>query len=293
VAVRSEMKVTALVPYYGSDRMIADQVGQLLADSEWIGVPFAGGMSVLAHVDCRSIAVNDLNKHVVNLAICVACPERRRKILDRLKSLPFHPDVLFTAQTICSAWEKENTPNSVLVSGDSNWATHYFVSQWMGRSGMAGTDKEFEGNLSVRWTSSGGDSNTRYRSAVKSLAEFGRIMRRCNFTVLDFREFLKKCKDQKRHSIYCDAPFPQGGDKYKFNDGADDTARRKFHTDLRDAVSRFESATVVMRYYDHPLIRELYPESEWTWNHLEGRKQSNEKAAEVLLVNQRNSGGLF
>lgn len=35
---------------------------------------------------------------------------------------------------------------------------------------------------------------------------------------------------------------------------------------------------------DHPLVRELYPESAWTWNRFDGRKQTNDAAPEVLLV---------
>ena len=35
---------------------------------------------------------------------------------------------------------------------------------------------------------------------------------------------------------------------------------------------------------DVPMIRELYPETLWTWHTFAGRKQTNEEAAEVLLV---------
>jgi hypothetical protein len=43
----------------------------------------------------------------------------------------------------------------------------------------------------------------------------------------------------------------------------------------------------VCRFYDVPLVRELYPADRWEWRHLEGRKQTNEAAPEVLLVNRR------
>jgi DNA adenine methylase len=48
----------------------------------------------------------------------------------------------------------------------------------------------------------------------------------------------------------------------------------------------------VIRYYDHPLVRELYPEREWAWHHPEGgRTQANKAAPEVLLVNRKTGGG--
>lgn len=48
---------------------------------------------------------------------------------------------------------------------------------------------------------------------------------------------------------------------------------------------QFNKCRIVCRFYDHQLVRDLYPESRWTWKHFEGRKQSNGKAPEVLIVN--------
>jgi hypothetical protein len=42
---------------------------------------------------------------------------------------------------------------------------------------------------------------------------------------------------------------------------------------------------VVCRFYDHPLIHEIYPEGRWTWRRLVGRKQSNAEASELLVIN--------
>jgi hypothetical protein len=44
---------------------------------------------------------------------------------------------------------------------------------------------------------------------------------------------------------------------------------------------------VVCRFYDHPLIRELYGADRWTWLQLDGRTQANYGAPEVLLVSHR------
>lgn len=272
------MQVTALVPWYGSNRILASRVGDLLKNCSWVGVPFAGGMSELAHIPARTLLVNDLHRHVINLANVLSCEKRRCEFLKKVKNLAFHPDTLRGSQIACQAadasprwWEFADSEQRLQI------AVCYFVSQWMGRSGKAGCDDEFKGGLPVRWTASGGDSNTRYRSAVKSLAAWGRIMRRCNFTVLDFQDFLTKCKDQPGHGIYCDPPFPAGGECYK----------HKFtpllHQVLRNNLLRFAKTKVVVRYYDHPLVRELYPEGEWRWHFLEGRKQTNEVAPEVLL----------
>lgn len=268
-----DMKVTALVPWYGSNRMLAKHVGELLAGCRWVGVPFAGGMSELAHITAPTMVVNDLHRHVINLAKVVAHPPSCHTLVQRLENAAFHPDELEAAQDYCVMFPPNGTT-------DVNAAISYFITQWMGRSGNAGTEKEFTGGLPVRWNANGGDSNTRYRSAVQSLAAWGRIMQRCNFTTLDFGEFLGKCKDEQGHGIYCDPPFPAGGELY----------RHKFteadHRRLCTLLGGFKKTRVVIRYYDHPLVRELYAGPQWAWKELTGRKSSNADAPEVLISNE-------
>jgi len=39
------MKVKALMPWFGSNRLLAHRVGELLEGCSWVGVPFAGSMA--------------------------------------------------------------------------------------------------------------------------------------------------------------------------------------------------------------------------------------------------------
>lgn len=270
------MDVTALAPWFGSNRMLAHHVGDKLTLCSWVGVPFGGGLSELLHIKAPTIVVSDLHRHIINLARCVQGDGTRQQLIRELEWTAFHPDVLAAAQVKCLEMEK--------LDGDgcfpsASWAFAYFVSQWCGRSGKAGTDAEFTGNLPVRWTSSGGDSNTRFRSAAESLEEWGRIMRRCNFICLDVFDFLMKVKDQKGHGLYLDPPFPEVGDVYahKFDEAK--------HRQLAARLLEFVNVRVVCRFYDHPLIRELYREADgWTYYTLKGRKSTNAEAPELLIV---------
>lgn len=269
------MDVTALVPYFGCARMVAEKIGELLSGCSWVGIPFAGGMPELAYIDARSIAVNDLHWHVINLASVVADDKLRPKMFRWLRGQAFGPPVLEEAQSYCIQVEPA-------ALGDLEAAKQYFASQWMGRSAQAGTDDEFKGGISTRWTDTGGDSNTRYRSAIRSLATFGRIMRRCNFTCMDAFDFLGKCKDRRGHAIYADCPWPKDGDPYRHKFTESD------HRKLAGVLSSFRETRVVIRYGDHPLIRELYPEHKWRWQAIEGRTSGNKAKAEVLIVNRAN-----
>lgn len=282
-------KVGAIANWFGSNRMLAENVGRLLKGCSWVGVPFAGGMCELAHIDANVTLVSDLHRHVINLASVIADEGACEFLATKLNGTPFHPDTLSRCQRICRQIE-ENTEEYCPVIADAsgfseaaiNWAYAYFVASWMSRAGTAGTENEFDGSMSIRWKAGGGDSAVRFRSAIDSLHDWQKIMRRCTFVCLDVFEFLDqariKGRDCKKNGLYLDAPFPVVGDAYK----------HKFtiqnHRDLANKLLVFSEAKIVCRFYDTPLIRELYPEPAWKWHTFTGRKQTNGDAPEVLLT---------
>jgi hypothetical protein len=277
---------TALVPWFGSNRTLAANVGAALTGCRWVGVPFAGGMCELLHIKASTVVVGDLHAHVLNLAAVVANAELRPQLVARLADIPHHPDALRAAQDRCT--EREAAAGGDWFGGertftpDLEWALDYFVSAWQSRSASAGTEREFMAPHSVRWDAGGGDSATRFRNAASGLDAWSETMRRCNFVRLDALKFLAEVKDETGHGIYCDPPFPEVGDKYKFAFDTDDQKR------LAKKLATFKRCRVVVRFYDHPLIRELYPEAKWKWHHFEGKKQTNEVASEEVLLTRND-----
>jgi site-specific DNA-adenine methylase len=283
--------VTTLAPWYGSARLIARYVGEELDGCNWVGVPFAGGMTELLYLKARTIVASDLHRHVMNLACVVASDVGRGNLVRNLMNMPFHPDTLHYAQQKCLEMERGGFTFDRLDGELSEcWALNFFIAAWMGRNGKAGTENEFKGGLSIRWDAGGGDSCGRFRSAVRSLVGWRSVLRRCTFQVLDVFAFLAKCQDKDGHGIYCDPPFPGPGDDY----------RHKFteaqHCELACQLTAFKKTRVVCRFYDHPLIRQLYPEGKWTWRRLAGRDQVNQTKAEALIINgpsRAEKGRLF
>lgn len=261
--------ITALVPWFGSNRLLAHKVGEQLEQCHWVGIPFAGSMTEVRHITARTILVNDLHSHLINLAQIVADPIEGPRVYRGLRRMIFHPDYLHWAKNVC-----EN-PDSV---SKSEWATAYFVICWMSRSGTAGTKNEFNTGLATRWSATGGDSAKRFANAVRGLPEWRRMMRRCSFVCMDAFDFLAKAKDNDKCGIYCDPPFPGPGDAYKHAFTEQD------HYKLASFLkNRFEKSRIVCRFYDDPLIRKLY--ADWEWFELEGGKDQNNAAKpEVLLV---------
>jgi DNA adenine methylase len=253
--------------------MLAAQVGLMFKGIEHVSVPFAGGMSEIQYMDARTLIVNDLHKDIINLARVIKDDKMRPHLYAELQAEPFHVDVLIEAQEYCLTRPLSN------VLPDYNRAKAYFISQWMNRSCGSGTDREFTGKLSTRWggDSLGGDSNTRYRSAVASLEAWAKIFVRCTFLNLDVFDFLGNVKDSKHCGIYLDPPFPDVGEAYKHSFTTED------HHALANWLIKYRSTRIVCRFYDHPLVRELYSTNDWEYNFVTGRKQSNASVQELLL----------
>lgn len=254
--------------------MLGPEVGKAMSGCEWVGIPFAGGMSEVPHITARALLVNDLHRDIINLANVVAHGDGNAWLRDAAQQMPFHPDVLKQAQDYCNG-------NPIELNGcDPLRALWYFVAVWMGRSANAGTDGELTGNLAMRFTASGGGSNVRYRSAIESLEAWGKTLKRCEFSCLDFREFLAKCHDRPKYGIYVDAPWPDDGDGYKHKFTPEQ------HLLLATRLEEFTKTRVVVRFGDHPMIRDLYRESHWDWKPLTSRTQANEDKSEFLILNR-------
>jgi DNA adenine methylase len=282
--MKTDMPIGCLAPYYGSNRKNAATIGELLAGCRWVGIPFAGGMCEVPHIKASAVVVNDIHRHVINLARIVADEFLGPKLYRRLRRKIFHPGELDDAQGVANYFDDAFTgdypkyPATIPDEEFLHWAEAYFIAVWMGRSAMAGKAKEFSGNLSVRWSASGGDSAVRYHNAVRGLPAWRRAMRQCSFTCLDFRKFLDTCKDEASHGLYLDPPWVEEGKEYKHQ------FTERDHRDLAARLNLFEHMRIVLRYGDHYLLRELYPASRWEWIETESRTAGNNPKAEVLIV---------
>lgn len=277
ILAEGNMASKRLLPWFGSNTENAAEVGKLLRDCRMVYVPFGGGMCEIPHIDAKQILVNDKHSHVVNLCCVIADDAKRQWLIDSADGMPYHPDVLATAQRKAVEWESR-IGTGERVKSCHETALAYFVAVWMGRGGNAGTDGELKGSLPIRWNANGGGSNRRYRTAIEALDAWGVAFRRCEFTCLDAFEFLAKCQDEPHHGIYVDSPWPDAGEEYKHRFSDADQSR------LAEALGGFATARVVVRFGEHPLIRRLYPDSLWTWRPLTSRNQANNVKPEFLIT---------
>lgn len=287
------MKTSRLVPWFGANALHAHVPAKILYDVDWLCIPFAGSMCEIPHFK-RSVQIMVSDKHdeLIRLARIVRDEHTSNLLGYSLAKKLFHPAELEAAKETLARARRGGVS---LFSGtggaiptELEIAEAYFIVCWMGRSAVAGTKAEEHVNLALRYDAGGGDPTTRYHSAVDSLQAWKLALRRCQFTredvfaVVDRVAARVAAKDfdpkETRVGFYMDPPWPDDGDGYLHTFKPADQVR------LAMVMAGLpKSVHVLMRFGDHPLIRELYPESGWKWHRVEGRDQHRKAKAEVFL----------
>lgn len=273
------VKITSIAPWFGGKRNLAPEIIRELGPHRVYWEPFCGSMSVLlVKPPCAMETVNDLHGDLVNLARVIQHAEHGPKLYRRLRrTLMAEP--LFG--------DSANVVRNRDVGNDINpdRAYHYFMTSWLGRNGVSGTTS-YNAGFCARYTANGGHAAKRWKSVVNSIPAWRR--RLVNVTILrrDAFKILPRINDKSGTAIYVDPPYIVKGAKYchDFDD--------QMHEQLAKELRRFEHTRIVVSYYDHPLLEQLY--SGWDKRVIEVSKamanqgQRGKKAVkvrEVLLIN--------
>lgn len=304
----TQMKVKALAPWFGSKRNLAPEIVAEFGKHAAYWEPFCGSMAVLlAKPQCPMETVNDLNGDLVNLARTIQHEQHGPRLYRRLRRAVMSSELFLESAEVVRRDPFEPTPER---------AYHYFVFCWMGRNGDQGTRKVGY-SFCKRFTKNGGHAATRFAGVVDSIPAFRRRLR--NLTILreDGFALLARVEDSPGVVVYADPPYLVKGAQYVhdfddqpfllFADGRIAPADHAFVTEPGEAapnpitahealaitLRRFEHTRVVVSYYDHPLLDELYPG--WTKRRLKATKamvssgrrdqRGAVEAPEVLLIN--------
>ncbi len=277
-------KIGAIAPWYGGKRTLAPVIVAELGEHKSYWEPACGGMAVLfAKAPSSHETVNDLHGDLTNLAYVVQSAAAG-ELYDRLQR------TLMCEALVLEAKKRIADPHDV-EPPDVDRAYWYFLISWAGRNGVSGTQRH-NYQMAVRWTSGGGSGAIRFRSAVDSLPWWHHRLQSVEILCRDLFKVLPRIADQDGTAIYLDPPY--------FRDGKSRTGTQGYlsdfgagdHTSLAAAASRFKRARVVVSYYDHPSLDELYPG--WTKRrvyrnknlHVQNRRDAQPTVApEVLLIN--------
>ena len=281
------MKVTAILPYFGSKRRMADLIVSYLGKHKAYWEPFCGSLAVLlAKPESSHETVCDLNGDVTNLArvlqsgLCESLYERcYRSVLCEALYL----EAVERNKAPLTFHDQHYNPTEQLSR-----AYYFLVRSWWGRNGMTGIKSKGD-SLAVRYTSGGGHGGIRWRSVVESMPYWHERLRSVLVLNRDAFETIGSIADQPGTVIYCDPPYIVKEAKYVHDFAAGD------HERLAVLLGKFKRARVVVSYYQHPTLAKLYPgwqvvdcqQTKFLRNGLKGDGAGTSSTApEVLLINE-------
>lgn len=292
------MILAAIAPWFGGKRTMAPLIVEQLGKHKSYYEPFCGSCAVLFAKPHSSIEiVNDLHGDLVNLARALASDDWRDlyEKVDRM--------------LICQEWiddlREQFATDFDQPQPDVQRASEYMALSWMTRNGVGGTSRT-NYQMCLRWTPNGGSPGIRWRSAVDSVPYWHDRLKGVVITRQDALGLIPKIDDAAGTALYVDPPYLRttrggggGGSAYKY-DFTDDGGRSgeglfspgDDHARLAELLQRFKKARVVVSYYDHPRLTDLYP----GWTKIDCARQKNLhvqnrrgigycEAPEVLLVN--------
>lgn len=285
------MTITALAPWFGSKRTLAPEIVRDLGPHRVYWEPFCGSLAVLfAKPPCAMETANDLHGDLVNLARVLKGEDTALCLYGRVARLVFHEDLFHEAAERVRARGQVPAP----AAADVDRAEDYLVCSWFGRNGVVGTSS-YNANFCRRFTANGGHTATRWRGVVESIPAWHERLRNVTCLNADAFELLGRIDDADGTAIYADPPYLVKGAKYVHDLDADGHAR------LAEALGRFKRTRVVVSYYAHPRLAELYPG--WRCREIvvtrslvnQGARDKGgaTKATEVLLVNDQHQRMLF
>lgn len=285
-----KMKITAIAPWFGSKRTMADTIIEELGPHRSYWEPFCGSCAVLmAKPPAAQETVNDLHSDLVNLAM-VLSSDHAAPLYERLQRILYDETLFATVkENLTVEFSPPLNPWSVEAVHVER-AIQYMALAWMGRNGTSGT-RRINYQMAIRWTPGGGAGPTRWRNAVESIPAWHDRLRIVCILHRDAFDVLEKIEDTNGTAIYVDPPYilssrAKGAAQYQYEFDAAD------HERLSKALRRFERARVVLSYYDAPELKEFYPG--WTIRscyrnknlHVQNQRGATAIVApEVLLIN--------
>lgn len=289
----SAMQITAISPWFGGKRTLAPAIVRQLGAHVAYWEPFCGSMAVLlAKNEAKLETVCDLHRNLTTLAMVLSVESQAVQLYDRLVRTLFCEDLLLRSRQ----WLLEHPDDQSVDT-----AYHFFIHSWAGRNGTAGSAR-MNFKIAVRYTPTGGSPTVRFRAAVDSIPAWHERLRNVVILNRDAFQIIPKIPDEPLTAIYADPPYfktsrngdGDGGYLHDFDEGVGFFTAGDDHHRLAEQLNSFKKTRVVVSYYAHPRLTELYPPARWTHIdhtmaknlHVQNKRGSTKsEAPEVLIVN--------
>ena len=262
----SELHVKSLAPWVGTNAQMTTQIVRQIGPNPraYWEVFLGGGSTLLEKKPSPKESINDIHPVLMNM-VAVLASERCGELNERLANTTFAQSIFDDAVALLSETFEPPIASATKVSdAQLAWAWAAFVQWWMGKGGMAGGPGE--GSISIRYDSRGGSMPSRFRSACDSVLWFRQRLARVGIYNMDTMRLLEKIEDRVGTVIYADPTFIEKDHLYTYTLKTKKASEGMFdpssddHDRLSELLRRYTDTRVVLRYYNHQRIPELYPD---------------------------------
>lgn len=242
----------SLMPYIGGKTRLAREIAKRLhaSGADTLVDVFGGSGAVLLNAGFKKRVYNDCSGDLVTLFRVLADQRHRVQLFRQLRWLPPSRRVFgedhrvflrggFSFQALTDPVERAR-------------ATFYrqlFV--WGGKTRSGGFSVSTGDRHGVKEV-------VRYRNALRRLSDVGKFFRDTVIENLDYQEAIKAYGERENVVLFADPPYVGTENYYAHSFSSMD------HMFLAHLLGNCRSQ-VVCTYYDSPTVRELYPETRWTW----------------------------
>lgn len=258
------MVLSPLIWFGGKGRMAEHIINKMPPHKCFVDL-FGGAAHVIAQKPMITNEVyNDIDGDLVNFILVAR--ERTSELVLACESLPY-------SRGLYEKWKREEMPQD-----DFERAVRFF---YLNRSGIA------KGNSSygTGWRHSHEHNTARtYQHACERIRAFAKRMSNVMIDNRDFREIIR-VYDSPETLFYVDPPYIDREMRYKLT-MQDKENPLQLHHDLADVLNQVRGK-VILSYYEHPLLDELYPK--WRREYFAAVRQvvngQNNLSEEMLLMN--------
>lgn len=250
----------SFIRYVGSKISLSKQLaGRLQATgSQTLVDVFGGSASVLLNSGFIKRVWNDKNGDLVNLFRVMADEYLRGKLFFRLSNLPLCRQVFEDDYHVFL----EGGYSFARIKDPVERARATFYRQSLcfgGKQTTGGFQISTLDRTHIKELS-------KYRNVLKAFDKFGRFFRDTIIEHMDATDLVQTYSRMRGIVFFVDPPYPGCREDYYA------TRFPIFeHTFLAEAL-RISPHPVICTFYDHPIVRDLYPEDVWEYEVVQGRK---------------------
>jgi len=273
--------MSGLIRYLGGKHRMARHIAERLhaTGADCLVEVFGGSAAVMLHAGYEKRVYNDASDDLVTLFRVLADPERKRLLHRQLR---FTPPARRIFQEDYAGYVRNGLSFSHITNPVDRARAVFYRHQYV----FGG--KVRSGGFSVSTGNRFGIKEVRaYRNTLRRLAHFARFFRETVIECLDYQDCCSRYGRRANCVLYVDPPYVGTENMYSHLFGRAD------HVFLAELLSNC-AASVVLTYYDHPLIRQLYPDARWQWEAVVATRNSqfvkgNKAATTEWIITRRHA----